>query len=147
MELKPNNNKAEQSRTCLTEMGKVNFPERSGALTISLVRSRQLRQTPAQATTLFRGGQASSEASILINTSLRSSWGMWAQQLCFTESPNSAAAAAADRSWTTRCDRENLMSCIKLLIDIFPLDFVIIKWISNKTKKKMRFMPFWFLGI
>ncbi|GMN46489.1 hypothetical protein TIFTF001_015680 [Ficus carica] len=62
-------------------MGKVNLPESSGDLTISLVMSLQLRQTPAQATTLFRGGQAASDDSILMSTSLSSSCGMLAQQL------------------------------------------------------------------
>ncbi|BAT87357.1 hypothetical protein VIGAN_05071700 [Vigna angularis var. angularis] len=85
-------------------MGKVIFEESSGVLTMSLVICLQLRQTPAQATTLFRGGHVSSEASIRRRTSRRSSWGMLAQQLCLMLSPTHSSC-----SCTTRCDRDLML--------------------------------------
>jgi len=59
----------------------VNLLETSGTLTISLNICRQFLHTPTQETTFFLEGQVSSDRSILIRTSLRSSGGILAQQL------------------------------------------------------------------
>lgn len=95
-------------------MGKVNLDENSGFLTMSLVISLQLRQTPAHATTLFLAGHFSSDASIRRSTSRRSSCGMLAQQLCLNPSPTTTTAAASS-STTTLWDLD-LISWIKLRI-------------------------------
>lgn len=84
--------------TCFNDIGNVNLAETSRVFTISFMFSLQLLQTPAQATTFFRGGQVSSDASILINTSLKSSGGIFAQQLCLK------ASTTTEQSWTTRWD-------------------------------------------
>lgn len=68
--------------TCLREMGNVMLEDSWGGLTISLTMSLQVRHTPAQATTLLRRGHLASDDSIRRRTSLRSSWGMLAHQLC-----------------------------------------------------------------
>lgn len=112
--------------TCLREIGKVNLLETSGTLTISLTISRQFLHTPAQETTFFLDGQLSSDCSILIRTSLRSSGGILAQQLCLK------ASTGTEVSWTTRWDLDlpypnpfrdilpssPLMSWIRLLNDM-----------------------------
>lgn len=67
---------------CFKEMGKVSFPHCSGVFTSSFAISLQFLQTQAQATTCLRAGQEASLASILCSTSLRSSGGKLAQQLC-----------------------------------------------------------------
>jgi hypothetical protein len=59
----------------LTEIGKVKTPETSGVVTISLIISLQLRQTPPHETTFFLKGHPFSD-SILIKTSLNSSSGI-----------------------------------------------------------------------
>lgn len=119
---------AEYSLTCLIEIGNVNLPETSGVLTISLVMARQLRHTPAQATTLFLRGQEVSDASILIRTSLRSSWGILAQQLWTRPSVGSGAVP----SCTTRRERD-LISWMMLLRDMNWPDFW---WKSRRRWKK-----------
>lgn len=97
-------------RTCLREMGKVNLEENSGTATNSMVRIRQLRQTPAQATTFRRDGQSPPSAvSTLIRISLSSSSGS-SDQLKGSEPVEVEAA-----SWTTRCGLERI-SWIKLRI-------------------------------
>ena len=90
-------------QTCFKEIGNVNLPETSGNFTISFMISLQLLQTPAQATTLFREGQTSSEASILISTSLKSSGGKLTQQICFK-----ASIAALVPDLSTSKTTENL---------------------------------------
>lgn len=111
--------------TCFKEIGNVNFPLTSGVLTISFMISLQLLQTPAHATTFFLGRQSESDSSILISTSLNSSGGMLAQQLCLN------ASIVTVQSWTTLCDLErnpfremlpnsSFMSWIILLKDMLP---------------------------
>jgi hypothetical protein len=80
--------------TCFREIGKVNFPQNSGFLTISLHISLQVRQTPAQATTCFLEGHVASLASNLSITSQSNSGAKLAQQLlCIT-------GAGSCNSWT-----------------------------------------------
>lgn len=80
----------EKENTCLTEIGKVREAESSGVLTMSRVIRRQLLQTPAQATTFLLQGQAASAVSILQSTSLSSSSGICAQELCSNPSTHSS---------------------------------------------------------
>ena len=63
-------------------MGNVNRPDCSGVLTSSFVISLHVLQTAAHATTCLRLGHTLSLASTLWITSLSSSGGMFAQQLC-----------------------------------------------------------------
>jgi hypothetical protein len=68
--------------TCFRAMGNVNRPDCSGVLTSSFVISLHVLQTAAHATTCLRLGHTLSLASTLWITSLSSSGGMLAQQLC-----------------------------------------------------------------
>lgn len=111
---------AKYSLTCLREIGNVNLPETSSVRTISLEMIRQLRQTPAQATTLFLSGHEASDSSILIKISLRSSEGILAQPLC----SRSSLGSGAEVSCTTGRERD-LISRKNLLRD---MDWPDICW-------------------
>lgn len=111
-----------QSRflTCFRAMGNVNRPDCSGVLTSSFVISLHVLQTAAHATTCLRLGHTLSLASTLWITSLNSSGGMLAQQLCSC----GASALNCVSSSTIPLDLPrwwcgNFNS--KLLLEMFPI--------------------------